>query len=150
MVLVFLVLLLFSINLNQYTLNHQKKLIVYMINNHTAIDVCKGHKFYFLTDSLMIHDVKSYDFNIKNCRIYSGAREINKIILDDAIFNLKPDPAVVVISKYFVEAIGKRIAIIDYDFIPVILSNKLRVDYVIMRSNPKIKLDKLVDVFDFK
>jgi competence protein ComEC len=150
MALVFSVVLLFSFTLIQYKLSHQQKLVVYKVNNHTAIDIYKGREVYFLADSLMLHDAKAYEFNIKNNRIYSGAGEINKVNLDDTLFNLKPDPAFVVISKYFVEAMGKRIAIPDSDFNPAVPAGKLRVDYVILRNNPKAKLDKIIRIFDFK
>ena len=44
---------------------------------------------------------------------------------------------------------GKRIAIINNDFDPKIPTSKLKVDYLILRNNPKTKFEEISRIFDF-
>ena len=146
----FSIALVITLTMDLYKINHQQKLIVYQVNNHTAIDICTGREIYFLTDSLMARDTKAFEFNIKNNRIYSGAMVVNEVILDNSKLKIQPHPAVKIISKNFIEVLDKRIAILDSDFNPEIPANKLQVDYLILRNNPRVKFDEITKTFDFR
>ena len=150
MVLVFLIALTFSFSVSQYNLSKQQKLIVYQVNNHTAIDICIGSETYYLCDSLMDADKKAFEFNIENNRIYCGAGRVNEFILDDSTFKAETGTFVKVLSKNFIDACGKRIAILDNDFNPRIPASKLKVDFLILRDNPKAKFQDIKRIFDFK
>jgi competence protein ComEC len=148
--LIFLIALTFSFGVSQYNVNRQQKLIVYQVNNHTAIDICFDKETYYLCDSLIAMDKKAFDFNIKNNRIYCGTRQVKEFVLDDSTFTTNFDPAVIVISKNFIDAFGKRIAILDNDFNPRIPASRLKVDYLILRNNPKAKFEDIIKIFKFK
>jgi hypothetical protein len=98
----------------------------------------------------MAKDKKAFDFNIKNNRIYCGTRHVKEYVLDDSTFAMNFDTAVNVISKNFIEAFGKRIAILDNDFNPRIPASRLKVDYLILRNNPKAKFEDIMKIFKFK
>jgi len=150
MVLVFLIGLTCSFGINQYNVFRQQKLIVYQVNNHTAIDIITGKSTYFLCDSLMYQDKKAFDFNIKNNRTYCRSAHVTEINMDDTISFTDTISPVKVISKNFIDAKGKRIAILDNDFNPRIPASKLKVDYLILRNNPKAKLEDIIKIFRFK
>lgn len=148
--LTFSIALAITFMMNLHEINRQQKLIVYQVNNHTAIDICTGRKIYYLADSLMAQNKKAFDFNIKNNRIYSGCKMVNEINADDTLHQKKSNPGVKFISKYFIEAAGKRIAVIGNDFDLEIPACKLKVDYLILRDNPKVKFDDINKIFEFK
>lgn len=148
--LIFCIALAATFILNLHEINRQQKIIVYQVNNHTAIDICNGRKIQYLADSTMAQNNKAFDFNIKNNRIYSGCRLVNEINPDDILHQKELGQGVKFISKYFFEAAGKRIVVIGNDFNPEIPASKLKVDYLILRDNPKVKFDDINKIFEFK
>ena len=75
---------------------------------------------------------------------------VNEINPDDTLHQKRSSPGIKFISKYFIEAAGKRIAVIGNDFDPEIPAVKLKVDYLILRDNPKVKFDDINKIFEFK
>ena len=75
---------------------------------------------------------------------------VDEINPDDILHQKELNPGVKFISKYFIEAAGKRIVVIGNDFDPEIPACKLQVDYLILRDNPKVKFDDINKIFEFK
>ena len=131
--------------------NHNRhELVVYSINNKTAIDFTEGEKVLFLADSTIASKSKEYDYNIKNNRIFKGIKEeilccadsINLSIPNDKFNFLKYFP-----ENYF-QFRNKRIGIIDKKYVPVIAGSKLKLDYLIITGNPNIKISDLLNIYD--
>jgi competence protein ComEC len=112
----------------------QKKLIVYNIPRHSAIDVMVGTKYFFKGDSLLQHDYLLQKFHLQPCRLLH--RVINT-------FN----PANILGEKNFYRFGNSSFLLFDA---PLDLSQfypKTPVDIIILSNNPPIQIAQLTGVF---
>jgi competence protein ComEC len=149
--LVGLVLLTGSFIYGRSKILKQKQLVIYSMREQTAIDVFIGDKVYALADSAVFSDKKSSDFNLKNARIFAGIQQIKTIVFKD--FDQKENEIhsgdFGMYSSNFFEIGKHRISIIDKDFDGYFPEHPLKVDYLILKGNPKISIAVLKAKFDF-
>jgi len=79
-------LLITSGAFHQYQNIHQKSLLVYQMNNHTAIDFIKGEKHVFLADSALIADTGMIEYHLVNFQV-SKNLDREKGFLNAELFN---------------------------------------------------------------
>jgi competence protein ComEC len=112
----------------------QKKLIVYNIPRHSAIDVIVGTKYFFKGDSLIQHDDLLQKFHLQPCRLLH--RVINS-------FN----PGNILGEKNFYRFGNTSFLLFDA---PLDLSKfypNTPIDIIILSNNPPIQIAQLTGVF---
>ncbi len=114
---------------------HQKKIIVYDVPNHTAIDFINGTNFHFEGDSDFTKDDILQNFHLKPSRILFHS---NNCITNFPIFRQLP----------FYKFYNKRVLIVDTNINYISSGGKINVDYIILSKNPKVRIPSLAKVFN--
>ena len=130
--------LLFSalLSFNLLQVSGQKKIVVYNIPTHKAIDFISGNEYEFLGDKDLENAGVLKNFHLKPGRIslmaYSKADSI------DALYKL----------NNFYGFYSKRILFIDSAIMYEPVAKKINVDYIVISKNPKIFISKLATIFN--
>ena len=126
-----LIFTLLSVQANFY-FSRQKKLIVYNVPKHTAIDYLAGNHYFFIGDSLLNMDGLLRNFHLKPARISQHATTactncagIQPINTGWQIYN-------------------KKIIIIDSSITFENLPKKIKIDMLLLTNNSKSKIKDLV------
>jgi competence protein ComEC len=120
-----------------WQINHQKKIIVYNVPQHRAIDFIDGRKYFFFGDSSLMADDFLRNFHIKPARILNRIEPVDKL-------------NTLVVNDDFVQYGSKNILLINDNTKFESLSQKLPVDAVIVSQNPKLYITNLANTFDIK
>jgi competence protein ComEC len=112
----------------------QKKLIVYNVPRHSAIDVMVGTKYFFKGDSLLQQDDLLQKFHLQPCRLLH--RVINS-------FN----PGNILVEKNFYRFGNTSFLLFDGPFDLSKFYPKTPVDIIILSNNPSIQIAQLTGVF---
>jgi len=133
-------LLAFTIqnSLGKWQVGNQKKIIVYNVPQHQAIDFVLGANYQFVGDNILLEEGMLQNFHLKPSRI---ANQLNTRI--DAVaanFN----------DGLFYRVNGKRVAVINAPLISSGTIKKLDVDLVIISKNPKLSIAELSSIFNCK
>jgi competence protein ComEC len=132
-VLVFVFLRSFSF----YACDRQRKIIVYNVPNHQAIDVLNGRNYFFIGDSELLTDEFTRNFNLTPSRVLhrlkteGGLRDFCKV-------------------ENRIAYGSKRILLIDRTLIFFPKKEKITIDLVIISKNAGIYLSKLAETFTIK
>lgn len=112
----------------KFNLMHQRKMIVYNISRHSAIDFIDGDKYWFYGDPDFEADGKLQNFHLKPARIFFQA--------DKSGDTLKS----IVNRNVFWQFHNKKIMIADtaVSFEP--LQDKIKTDVLVISHNPKLKI----------
>ena len=122
------------IAINQWQFSKQKKLIVYNVPAHKAIDFINGNTYHFVGDSDLMEDGVLQNFHLKPARI--------------SFMLTKADDSFPLFQKHnFYQFYDKRILLIDSPFIYPTLSKKINVDYIVISKNPRLFISKLAAGF---
>ncbi|HRP60902.1 MAG TPA: ComEC/Rec2 family competence protein, partial [Vicingus sp.] len=147
-------LLLTSIGFDKFKLLNQKKLIVYNIPKHTAINFIDGNDNILVSDIMLSKD--KLKFHVENNWIDKGIKAEKVVNLENLkkehlISNLyKIDNQNLFTKRNYFQYYHHKIAIIDKNFKVFIPQEKLNVDFIIWTQNCKIPLEKLIQIFQFK
>jgi competence protein ComEC len=112
----------------------QKKLIVYNIPRHSAIDVMVGTKYFFKGDSLLQHDDLLQKFHMQPCRLLHRVTNT---------FN----PGNILGEKNFFRFGNTSFLLFDAPLDLSQLYPKTPVDIIILSNNPTIRIAQLTGVF---
>jgi competence protein ComEC len=112
----------------------QKKLIVYNIPKHSAIDVMVGQNCLFKADSVLQQNDLLQKFHLQPSRL------LHRVI------NLYP-PANSLVEKNFFRFGNTSFLLIDTPLNLEQASQKMTVDIIILLNNPAIKIAQLANVF---
>lgn len=126
----------FLISFNKWQSYRQKKMIVYNIPRHKAIDFIQGNQYHFVGDNSLLEDRLLLNFHLKPARIFFMSD--NSLDLQNAFFQ----------DNHFYELHGKKIVMIDtaLQYLPVI--KKIAVDYIVISKNPQFTIMDLAQTFD--
>lgn len=136
-----------SINLkNIHQQNNQKELIIYSINNMTAIDFINGRSHVLLADTTFISDESAFSFNIENFLVSRG------VLHNGEILSLEDD-----FNRFFV---NKRKNVVTFDekliglsdgstFCKEELEYKIPLDFMIVYGRKRHRLSSLLKMYDF-
>ncbi len=115
----------------------QKKIIVYNINSHQAIDFIDSHNFYFTGDSIVLHDNLLKNYNIKPAHIYFRSNT------ESTFQNLYTKAG-------FHQFYNCKLLLIDSakKYVPTL--QKVALDYIVLSKNARIKIEELTNVFECK
>ena len=147
-----LVLLLsVSMSANEIIRHRQQKIIFYSTGKQSAVGFIDGKHQILLADSLLLKDKIANKFQLDGARIVYGISNTKCIALDTMYRIYQYDPNVA--GSYF--SLGnnfmfqnKRIAVIEK--LPGLNGEcrKLKVDYLIIRHNAKIKISNLLQLYE--
>lgn len=122
----------------------QRKLIVYSVPKTTAIDFICGTDHVFIADSALLHDHDRMLFHIKHNWWDSGLRPAAACVSDNF------ETAFLKRENRYIQFLHRRIILLDEDFKPAEMKEKLKVDWVIVSKNPKINVSELAQALDFR
>lgn len=152
-----LTLLLFSnIGYDKYQLLNQKKLIIYNIPKHTAINFIDGDDNILVADEKLLKTKNKLLFHVQNNWIDKGVKSekvvnIEQLKKQHLLSNIyKIDNKNLFTKSNFFQYYNYRIAIIDNNIKTFNTTQKIKVDYLIWTQNSKLSLSKINKVYDFK
>lgn len=120
-------LIFMSLEINQYLpTQKQKKLIVYNVPQHAALDIIDGNKYLFYGDSVLLEDGFLQNFHLKPSRVQ---HQITKV---ESMQNVHEDERCIQFGN-------KKIIWIDEGFQPMD-SIPINIDVAMITGNPKLKL----------
>ena len=123
---------------HNWQLYHQKKIIVYNIPMHKAVEFIDRNNFFFSGDSEVVNDKLLNSFNLKPVHI---ALQLNKKSIElNRLFS----------KNYFYQFYNSRILMVDSSFSNYKPGKKVKVNYIVISKNPKIKIADIAENFDCK
>ncbi|MFZ4708179.1 MAG: ComEC/Rec2 family competence protein, partial [Bacteroidales bacterium] len=148
--LALLLLLSVSFTFNELARQRQQKIVFYCINKQSAIGFISGKEQILIADSVLLNDETAIKFQLDGTRTLLGLKTTQNIALDTIVHSNQNLP---VNSKEFRSQgnnllfQNKRIVIIDS--IPAIRGSciKLKVDYLVLKNNPKLKIKNLLQLY---
>ena len=123
-----------SISLYQY--DQQKKIIVYNVPQHQAIDLVSGNDHEFIGDSIMLKDAVLQNLHLKPARIALQLR------------SGKDSLASVFRQNMFYQFNNKRMVLIDKAMVFEPIQQKINVDMIIISKSPKLYIPQLAKAFN--
>ncbi len=126
-----LVFFLFFIGIWSYgkiNLMQQKKMIIYNVSRHTAIDFVESDKYFFLGDDELKRDGALQNFNLKPTRVSLQIRE-SEVMLKSMQQ-----------SKYLWQFYGKKIMLIDSALSFEPRETKVLVDVILITKNANVDI----------
>ena len=125
---------------------HQKEMVVYSINNATAIDFIEGKNHVLVADSAFFKDESAFSYNIENFLVSRGVFNKGKSFFLNDNFDgnfVKKRKSVVIFDE-------KLIGLSDgSDFFEESLSYKIPLDYMLVYGRKRQSLINLLKVYDF-
>ncbi len=140
--LIIIVLMLAYSSFLSYQKLFQNKIIIYSVNKSTAINLINGNNCLVLADSSLYADKNKYETLFKNNFAQMGiANFTNKIIPN--IKNKTEDNI-----DNFIQFKEKRIVLINNAVLRNYVGQKLKIDYLILSDNAKVKIKDLDNMFE--
>jgi competence protein ComEC len=115
----------------------QRKIIIYNIPRHRAIDFINGRNYYFEGDSALVHDDYLQNFHLKPSRV------LHRINRSDSLIGLLGN------HNYFIFG-DTRILLVDKNLRLSSTTQKLIPDIIIVSGNPKLYIKDLLAVTECK
>ena len=106
----------------------QKKIIIYNVSRHTAIDFIAADKYFFLGDEEFKTDAALQNFNLKPARVFLQVNQSR-----DTLKSIKH-------SKFLWQFYGKKIMIIDTALSFASVQNKINVDVLLITKNANVDI----------
>jgi competence protein ComEC len=139
-----LCLVFVSFTIKKFDHLSQKKIVVYSVKNHTAIDFIDGKSNVLLADSGIISDVKTIDFNIRNNWNRNGISMTTALTTNENS-SFRNDN--LLIRNGFIQYYDKKIAFVDE---AIYNQKRIDVDYLIIKNNPALTVSELKSMFNFR
>lgn len=139
-----------SFSFTEITRQHQQKIIFYSTGKQTAIGIINGKQQTLLADSLLLKDKIAGKFQLDGAKSLYGISKLKSFAIDTVTRNHTTLPAsfnpLCSFGNYLLYN-NKRIALIDS--IPKTSGEftKLKVDYLVISHNPKIRITDLQKLY---
>ena len=121
-----------------WNVKSQRKVIVYNVPQHQAIDLVEGNNYQFIGDSVLLEDGLLQNFHLKPGRI---SLQLNKRM--DSL-------ASVFQSEKFLQFGNKKILLINQPLSFEIPLKKVDVDIIVVSKSPKLYMEDIAEVFNCK
>jgi competence protein ComEC len=122
----------------KWVVYRQKKVIVYNVPQHRAIDCIEGSSYQFIGDSILLEDGLLQNFHLKPARTAMQLTRRSDLLAD------------VEGHRHIIAFGNKRILLIDTAVVYETPAQKLPVDIIVLSKNPKLYIPQLARVFDCK
>ncbi len=131
---------------------NQKYLFVYNIKNSSAYDFVSGNWNCFIADSLLMSDIKKQEYHIMNNWCSLGLKDPNKLVMNNKVIHEPITFSGIGLFKRnnFIYFQSTRILILDRSADVEPISEKLRLDIIILSGNPDITINEIQECFSFK
>ncbi len=116
----------------------QKKIIVYNVPQHRAVDFIEGSSYQFIGDSILLEDGLLQNFHLKPART---AMQLTR--RSDSLADADSEKRIFTFGD-------KRILLIDTALVYEQPAQKIRVDIIVLSKNPRLYIPQLAGVFDCK
>jgi competence protein ComEC len=120
-----------------------RRMTVYNIYKHSALDFFDGKKAWCLTSQNI--EEKAVKFAVEGHRLAMGTPEITELLLSDSTAVQSEN---FFYEKGLVQFFDKRMAIVERPLEPV--PHKIKVDYLLLRNSPKVEMDELMEIFEWQ
>ena len=117
---------------------NQKKIIVYNIPMHKAIEFVQGNQYYFVGDASVIQDNLLTNFHIKPAHIALNLHNNSSL------------PGIFYEKNNFSQFHDKKLLIVDSSLIYYPAPTKIKIDFIVISKNPQLKIANLAQTFDCK
>ena len=141
--LLFILMLSVSISITEIGRKKQVKMIVYSANKQLAIGFVNGRQQFLAADPLLLNDSKTMNFQLNGAKSLLGIKNnciagFDTILIKNRILTTRFDN-LTGFGNYFLFA-NQRIGLVDN--LPQLkkCTERLTLDYLILRSNPKLKI----------
>lgn len=117
--------------------NHQRKLVVYSVQKHTAIDIITGRKALCLYDDKLVSDITALNFTISPAHTFYRINDTGYSVLpgeNNLSFHIK-DKTIIIVSQPVQKGS---------------LSHKIKADMVIITNNPRLYMNDVLIMIDCK
>ena len=125
---------------------NQNEMVIYSINNATAVDFIRGKEHFLLSDSTFFNDKSSISYNIENFLVKKGVFFNGKTIRFCDNFDgnfVKKRKSVVIFGE-------KVLGMSDGScFLTDSLSYKIPLDFMLVYGKKRQSLEMLLNVYDF-
>ncbi|MEO6135900.1 MAG: ComEC/Rec2 family competence protein [Ginsengibacter sp.] len=121
----------------KWNLYQQKQMVVYNVPKHSAIDFFQRNNYFFVGEKNVSGKESFINFHLKPARISFFANYPTK---DFSLLN----------SPNIFQFYDSRIIIIDTFIRYSPLSSKIKIDYLVLSKNSKVKIENINAVFDCK
>jgi competence protein ComEC len=121
---------------SQWKSFNQKKIIIYNVSQHQAIDFIRGHDYHFVGDSVLNEKNQLTVYNIKPAHIDFQLTHSSDL---SSIFYKKNN-----LCQFY----NTHFLIADSSIAYFPLPGKIHIDYIIISKNPKLKIADLTKNFD--
>ncbi|MEO7264361.1 MAG: ComEC/Rec2 family competence protein [Ferruginibacter sp.] len=130
-----LLLTVFYVQAN-WRISYQKKIIIYNVPKHTAIDFMYRDKYLFFCDSILSKDGLLRNFHLKPSRI---SHKATKVLLDTTVIRH---------NNYAWQFLDKKIIIVDTVLNFEEVQQKIKIDILLLTNNSKTKIINLVSALE--
>lgn len=131
-----------------YNERKQTVFIVYNVPKTSAYDFISGKNTVFLADLALLNSPGKMIFHIKH---NWSAMGITKSSFIEREKNQKFSDEKFILQNNYIEFASKKIAIVDYlPYRNIALKQKLKLDYIILSKNAKVKISDLQKWYEFK
>ena len=129
-----------------YFLPHikQRKIIVYSVNSHTAIDFFIGNTCYFVADSNLVNSIIDLRYHIYPNRIKNYINEEKSMVLNQNYLSTNFQK-----KNEYISFENRKIVILNDSNIIKKHIKKLAVDYALLSGNINQKLDNFFNSYEF-
>ena len=130
----------------QYQNSNQKSLLIYHINNHTAIDFISGDNHVFLADSALIADTGMIEYHLVNFQISKNLDNETGFLsmeIDKPEVGLFYSENLAIFNGFKILIVDRNSKYFSGNFI------KPKIDAVLITGRKKVDLDELKKCFDF-
>ncbi|MEO6638127.1 MAG: ComEC/Rec2 family competence protein, partial [Ginsengibacter sp.] len=131
----FLFIFCCMLSFSKWSIAQQKKMIVYNVPSHRAIDFIKGNSYQFVGDMDLVADGLLKNFHLKPGRISLSVNANKKLGID--LFN----------ENNFYQFYNKKILLVDSAISYAALTEKIPLDYIVISKNPKLFISNLAQAF---
>lgn len=145
LVSLFIVIQIIELNIQRT----QKRIVVYNINNHSAIDFIDGFENDLICDSILLNDESKLRFHVfhhwwnkglgkSNFHNINALYDQKKLLVHELSQN-----KIIVWNGYKIFLVNKKIEF------PANFSGEIDLDIIVLQNNPPVSLDKLQQHFKF-
>jgi competence protein ComEC len=149
--LALILLLSISFSFTEINRQRQQKIVFYSINKQSAIGFIDGESQILLADSVFLKDKSAIKFQLDGTRSLYGLSTANNFALDTITGFSKQLPKELHLLRSQENNFlfhNKRIVIVDS--IPIVKGKvtKLKVDYLVIKNNPKLRIKDLQQLYE--
>ncbi len=131
----------------QFSLVKQKQMVVYHIPKDSAVELVHNNESHLIGNEALLKEKESdkFQYNIAPNQLMSSI-EAMQLITSPSIDTLQISKDNIRFDSPFIQFYDKKILLLDETtLLPNDLSKKIEVDYLILKNNPRISLQKSLD-----